>query len=371
MQEYIGLGLMSGTSRDGLDMAACRFREEQGRWQYEILAADTVPYDAERQQQLAGAMDLKASALRELDVTFGAWMGTAAAAFIRKHQLRVDYVASHGHTVYHQPAKGFTQQIGCGHSLFAVLGLPVIADFRQLDVRLGGQGAPLVPIGDRLLFADYDACLNLGGFANISFEQDGERIAFDIVPVGQVLNRLAAREGMVYDVDGALAASGSLIPAFAERLRAIPYLRREGPKSLGEEDVLQSYLPLLDGSATADLLHTYVDFVAEEIAVVITKRLEKNGNREIMVLATGGGAWNSFLIEKIGYYCGRNAGLVLPEAELVNFKEAVVFALLGALRLSGQTNTLKSVTGASRDSSGGVIYGDASSTIVTTLNPNL
>ena len=359
MQQYIGLGLMSGTSRDGLDMALCRLTEERGHWQYEILAAETVAYDPQRQEQLEGAMALGASALYALDVSLGHWMGLQAADFLKRNNLKADFVASHGHTVHHQPHLGYTCQIGCGHSLHAAVELPVIADFRQLDVSLGGQGAPLVPVGDRLLFGQYDYCLNLGGFANISYEHDKGRHAFDIVPVGQVLNRLAAQEGLIYDDGGRLAASGVVLPAFAERLKAIPYLIKSGPKSLGEEDVLNAYLPLIEkDEATADLLHTYCVFAAGEIARAIMQKKSDDKDSEISVLVTGGGAWNSFLVERIRYVCGNKVALSVPDAELVNFKEAVVFALLGALRLRGQNNTLKSVTGAVRDSCGGVIFGE-------------
>lgn len=350
---------MSGTSRDGLDLAACLLRHEQGSWTYDLLAAESIAYDQVWQERLGHAMQLPATDLLALDVDLGRWMGQQANQFIVKHELKPDVLCSHGHTVHHQPECGFTHQIGNPHLLHAATGIPVVADFRQADIALGGQGAPLVPVGDQLLFADYEVCLNLGGIANLSLAHQGQRLAFDIAPANLVLNSLAQREGLPYDEGGRLAFAGRHNKALAAALDALPYYGLTGPRSIGEELVKATYLPLLAQfeAPTTDLLHTYGCHVARQIARAIQQASPALAATGYTLLLTGGGALNAFLVEKIGYYCGSEVSVRVPEQQVIEFKEAIVFALLGVLRLRGETNTLASVTGASEDSCGGVLVG--------------
>ncbi|MDZ7607548.1 MAG: anhydro-N-acetylmuramic acid kinase [Cyclobacteriaceae bacterium] len=264
---------------------------------------------------------------------------------------RPELIVSHGHTIFHQPGIGLTLQIGDGYRIMKKTGIKTVCDLRSLDVALGGQGAPFVPIGDKLLFPQYDFCLNLGGFSNISTDIDGRRIAYDICPVNTVLNFLASRVGFDFDKDGEIARSGKPVESLLEILNNLPYYKLTPPKSLGIEWVNSYVLPLLQGHEVADLMHTFCRHIAHQIAVSIP-----SGNTKRSVLVTGGGAKNTFLIEMIKNEIGKNAEVVIPDEQTVDFKEAIIFGFLGLLRALGQVNTLKSVTGASADSSGGIIF---------------
>lgn len=350
MDIYHVIGLMSGTSLDGLDTAYCRLQYEADTWKAEIIKAETIKYSNYWLNALSTAHELAEEQLIALHKEYGVFLGEQVNSFIAKNKLKpVDLIASHGHTVFHQPEKGFTFQLGDGAQLLATCGITTICDFRSADVALGGQGAPLVPIGDEMLFGDYDLCLNMGGFANISYSQGGKRLAFDICPVNIVLNSLAQQKGRDYDEDGNLACSGQLDNALLQQLEAIEFFHKAPPKSLGREWLEQVYLPVLANSEMRieDKLRT----VCENIALQIAKAI---GRDEGKMLITGGGAFNKFLIqlikEKTEIEC------VIPEEKLVNYKEALVFALLGVLRLKGEVNCLASVTGARRDSIGGVIH---------------
>ncbi len=346
---YKVLGLMSGTSLDGLDMALCSFDKSQDRWSFTLHASKTESYPEIWQADLRRAMQMSAAELLELDHQLGSWMGERALHYLTENGLEADFIASHGHTIYHQPQKGFTLQIGKGSSLSAAALIPVVSDFRSLDIALGGQGAPLVPIGDRLLFHDYDFCLNLGGIANISFEIMGHRQAFDICPVNMALNLIAEQMDLRYDDKGQIARSGVINPTLLDQLNTLPFYETEPPKSLGREWFESEFEPLLrkSGLSFRDLLATCVEHIAIQTGRVL------NGWKGRM-LVTGGGAWNEFLIERI---LSNNATeVVIPEADIVNYKEALIFAFLGLLRWTGEINTLSSVTGALRDSSGGVIW---------------
>ena len=346
------IGLMSGTSLDGLDIACCEFTLRGSGWHYRILAAETIAYDKQTRKRLSGLDKAGALELTQSHAWFGHFSGAETRKFIRRHKLNPRLVVSHGHTVFHQPRQGFTLQIGNGAALAAEAGLPVVCDLRSLDVALGGQGAPLVPIGDRLLFSGYDACLNLGGFANISYEQRGRRIAFDICPVNLVLNFLSAKRGRPFDRDGALAAKGSVDLDLLRKLEALPFYSQRPPKSLGKEWVDQAIMPLLDRSSSSieDQLRTFSEHIALRIAAAIDSRF----GRPARVLATGGGVYNGLLIALAREKC--KAALVIPDRLTIEFKEALIFAFLGLLRWRGEINTLRSVTGARCDSTGGAIY---------------
>ena len=349
---YKVLGVMSGTSLDGLDLAVLVFTHKQGRWRYEIQQAHTQTYTQSWKARLASAISESEAVVAALNVAYTRYLASLITAFIAEHNVvELDAVCSHGHTVFHRPEEGFTLQIGNLPELATWIGLPVVCDFRVQDVALGGQGAPLVPIGDRLLFNAYEACLNLGGFANVSYEvATGARIAFDLVAVNTVLNRLVAPLGWDYDAEGKLAASGQVIVPLLEALNSLPFYCEKPPKSLGLEYVNQTIWPLLmrfEGSMP-DFLHTYVTHIAQQIVAGIPPGIKR-------VLVTGGGAFNSFLIDRLQ----QSASAVIfevPQPDLVNFKEAIIFGFLGVLRLEELPNVLASVTGASRDHCAGFVY---------------
>jgi anhydro-N-acetylmuramic acid kinase len=341
---------MSGTSLDGLDMALCRFAKTPERWAYEVIAAATHPYPDALRDRLACATGLSASEFVRLDAELAAAMAAAVRPFIAGQTVRPDFIASHGHTVFHQPALGITSQIGSGAIIASHTGITTVCDFRTRDVALGGQGAPLVPVGDELLFGHYDACLNLGGFSNISFRRDGRRVAFDVSPCNMALNCLAADLNLPFDRDGDAARSGNLDPALLRSLNALDFYRRSGAKSLGKEWFDAVFLPRLDASSAsvADKLRTLTEHIAIQLA---SAAREAAGST---MLVTGGGARNIFLIERLRAHA--NLAVVIPDAQTVDFKEAIIFAFLGVLRMRGETNCLRDVTGASADSCGGAVY---------------
>ena len=345
------IGLMSGTSLDGLDVALCSFEQDASALRWQLLAAETYAYDDEWTRRLSLLDAASAYDYALTHVQLGHYFGQRVNQFLAAHPLPVDALASHGHTIFHQPQLLLTSQIGDGNAIAAETALPVVSNFRALDVALGGQGAPLVPVGDRLLFPDYEACLNLGGFSNISFEDGaGLRRAFDISPCNFALNALARRTGVAYDRDGLLAASGRVDEVLLAQMDALEYYRRPLPKSLGKEWYLASFAPLLDnaGVGVADLLRTVVEHVARQVAKVLEERHIHS------LLVTGGGARNSFLMSRIAAL-SPHCRVSVPESDIVDYKEAIIFALLGYLCLTGQVNAYASVTGASSDSSGGEV----------------
>lgn len=355
MKKYRILGMMSGTSLDGLDLALVELTRSGNSWSYRLLATEALSYQPTLRQRLEASIDIPATDLLAFHAEYGTWLGQQARHFLDQIGLAADAVASHGHTVHHRPARGFTFQLGSPQHLALACGLTVVGDFRSLDVALGGQGAPLVPIGDRLLFGAYDFCLNLGGISNISLEQGGHRIAFDIGIANMLLNHLSRKAGKEYDAGGELARSGQLIPGLLEALDALPYYRQPFPKSTGYEWFAASILPLLKAhpASPADHLRTGVEHIAGQIAGQVG---QLSGTSPARVLVTGGGAFNTYLMELLQQKSGARVEWIVPDPELVGFKEALVFALLGALRLEGETNVLASVTGASRDSCSGVVY---------------
>lgn len=347
------IGLMSGTSLDGLDIAHCTFKFLNGKWTYTLNCAGTIKYSKHWHLKLKEAHLLSAENLLEIHSEYGIFLGNAVNGFIRKHKVKkVDLVSSHGHTIFHRPEKGFTFQLGSGASLAATCGIRVVCDFRITDVALKGQGAPLVPIGDKLLFHEYDFCLNLGGFSNISFEDRKKRIAFDICPVNTAMNYLALAKGKSFDKDGEMAKTGKMNNELLQELNKLEYYHKRKPKSLGREWLEKYFQPLVDSFfiSAEDKLAT----VTEHIACQITKVILNNSKRG-RVLITGGGANNRFLIKKIKGKLPSHQ-IIIPAQSLVNFKEALVFAFLGVLRMEQKINTLRTVTGANSDSSSGIIF---------------
>lgn len=339
---------MSGTSLDGVDLALCALDGNS----YSILAAETVPYPSAWRQRLASLEYASALEYAKANVELGHYFGKIIKQFINSKELVVDAIASHGHTIFHQPSIGLTTQIGDGDAIAAETGLPVVSDFRTLDVALGGQGAPLVPIGDELFYGQYDACLNLGGIANISYRREGVRIAFDICPCNMALNRLAVRLGMEYDRDGETARRGMFNKELNERLDKIEYYTVVPPKSLGKEWFVEEFWPQVEASGLQweELLATVTRHIAGQISHVLHR--ERIGT----LLVTGGGAKNRFLMECI-HSAAPEVEVTVPDDLIVNYKEALIFALLGYLRLQGEVNTLASVTGARCDSVGGTVSG--------------
>ncbi|MGD1946862.1 MAG: anhydro-N-acetylmuramic acid kinase [Croceivirga sp.] len=355
MKRFKVLGLMSGTSLDGLDIAYCHFWKKDTAWDFEIRQCEAIPYNQTLFEQLKNAIHLSEEAHLELHIGYGSWLGKQAKAFIERHQLDIDFIASHGHTSHHRPEDGITFQLGDGQSLANSSSQKVICDFRTLDVTLGGQGAPLVPIGDHLLLSEYQFCLNLGGISNISFQKNRQRVAYDIGMANMPLNYLTEQINLKYDQGGALARTGKVIPKLLESLNTLNYYHLPYPKSTGYEWFSAEVKPLLDNihAETKDLLHTVIHHNCEQIVSAIKneKSIEKS-----RVLVTGGGALNTFFVDILQEKLGASCEVVIPPKKFIEFKEAMVFAFMGVLKYLDETNVYASVTGAQRDSSSGVIY---------------
>lgn len=353
---YNVIGLMSGTSLDGLDIAHCSFTYSGKQWNFTINKATTIPYPNKLKESLANAIHVNAPDLLALHNFYGTWLGKRTKEFIVKHNLEADFIASHGHTVFHQPQKGITCQIGSGQHLANASELKVVCDFRTLDVALGGQGAPLVPIGDKELFSEYDFCLNLGGIANISFTENGNRIAFDVCPVNMMLSYITEQINLPYDDEGKIAATGICNNQLLNTLNSLPFYQKKHPKSLGFEWFQENIMPVLNSTSDThkNILNTLVLHIASQLANTIS--LHANPAKENKILITGGGTYNTFLINTLKSKLPKNCIVIVPDNTLINYKEALVFAFMGVLRVEGKTNCLKSVTGAKKDSSSGVIF---------------
>lgn len=344
-EKYHAIGLMSGTSLDGLDIAYVEFKLDE-KWQFELGICETIPYTEEWIVQLSDLHEDSNMKIQQKDIKYGLYLGNLAQKFIQTNKLKVNFICSHGHTIFHQPENNYTLQIGDGQSIANQSLETVISDFRSLDVSLGGQGAPLVPIGDHLLFEDYNYCLNLGGFSNVSYQINSIRKAYDICPVNIILNDLAQQIGHPYDKNGAIAQTGNRIESLFTQLNQLPYYEVKGPKSLAKEWVEQYIQPLLKQHANIpDLLHTFTEHAAFQMG----KNLQYGS-----CLVTGGGAFNSYLIERLKRYT--KTEIHLPNKKIIEYKEALIFAFLGVLRYRNEVNCLSSVTGAKSDCSGGVIF---------------
>ena len=343
------LGIMSGTSLDGLDIAYCDIHDEG----FELIAAETYPYSEEWVRCLSTLEHASAYEYALTDISLGHYIGHQINRFRKEHPGPVDAVASHGHTIFHQPQLHLTTQIGDGDAIAAETNLPVVFTFRNLDVALGGQGAPLVPIGDRLLFGQYDACLNLGGIANISYETvDNRREAYDICPCNMALNHLARRKKKSYDTNGLMARRGNVAKPLLTKMDALDYYHQPLPKSLGKEWFVANLLPLIDTDelSVGDLLSTTVEHISHQIAGAV------KGRGINTMLVTGGGAKNKYLIARLQAQIP-GCRITVPNESIIDYKEAIIFALLGHLRLTCRNNCLSSVTGALHDNCGGDIAG--------------
>ncbi len=346
---------MSGTSLDGLDLAYCHIWSDNDAYRFDIVETKSVTYEASMQEKLKDSIFLSADELLKFHNSYGTWLGNQSKIFIDEKKLEVEYIASHGHTTHHQPENGLTYQIGSGQHLANASGIKVVCDFRTNDVALDGQGAPLVPIGDRLFFGNYDFCLNLGGISNVSFEKDGERLAYDIGLANMILNYITRKEGIAYDKGGEIARSGNINTQLLKSLNSLEFYQLPHPKSIGYEWFVEKVVPIVDRTKDdmSNLLCTGVHHICDQVALQIK---ENTSGTDHSLFVTGGGALNEFLIKTLQSKLLNTAKVIVPEKKLIEFKEALVFALMGVLRIEQKTNVLKSVTGAKRNSSSGVVF---------------
>jgi anhydro-N-acetylmuramic acid kinase len=362
---YHAIGLMSGSSLDGLDIAFCRFDLDGEKFSWELLAHDCVPFDPRWTMRLKKLYSQDALTFAKTHTFFGHYMGELVSDFVRKHGLDPDFVASHGHTVFHEPEPEtrMTFQIGDGAALAVACGLPTITNFRQHDVRLGGEGAPLAPIADKYLFPGYDFYLNIGGIANLSANIDGRMIAFDVCAANTLLNFVAAQIGLDYDRDGRLASNGEVREFLLNDLNNDYHYRNPYPKSLSNKWVQSRMVPILIRTRLSpeDKARTVCEHISLQIGNAVSAILEREGleKRPFRMLATGGGALNRFLMDNIQEVFDHERiemDVVLPPASIVKFKEAILMAFMGVLRLENRQNVLRSATGASQDSISGAFY---------------
>lgn len=363
-ETYYVLGLMSGSSLDGLDIAYCQLildasKPDEPVVSWNLIEAETIPFSEQWQARLIHLPTQNALTFAKTNVYFAYYMGDLVNAFIKKHQLTVDFIASHGHTVFHDPDGRYTVQIGDGGALAAVTKQQVICNFRTHDIALNGEGTPLAPIADKLLFAGYDFYLNIGGIANISCDLAGKFIAFDIGAANQVLNILAKQVGLPFDYDGQLAAKGKILPDLLARVNAIDFFAKDYPKSLDNQWILKNIIPIyMEAEAsTEDKLRTACEQLALQLGQAVEQVIAKEGldKKKYTILLSGGGTLNAFLVKCFQAHCPQ-LEFVIPGKETILFKEAILMALMGALRIAGIPNCLNSVTGADRDTVGGGIY---------------
>lgn len=357
---YRAIGLMSGSSLDGLDIVLAEINEHAGTWEFEILASACYEYDAEWRKKLEFSIDLNGRDYQLLHTAYGHYLGEQVNRFIEDHNLhfKAGLISSHGHTTFHLPAQRMTAQLGDGAAIAAETGLPVVSDLRALDVAFGGQGAPIVPIGEKLLFSEYRMFLNLGGIANISFNFPDNYIAFDVCPANRVLNMLSLRAGKEFDEGGKMAAKGQIQSSLLNQLNALEYYQKDYPKSLANNFGTDVVFPMIneEGLATHDALRTYVEHIIFQLKKVIGSMPEHEVSGQ-KLLVTGGGAFNYFLIEQLQQQLSNlDIEVVVPEENIVKYKEALVMALIGVLRWRQEYNVFSSVTGAKRNSIGGAVW---------------
>lgn len=358
MSSYNIIGVMSGTSMDGLDIAHVTLNEKKdGRWDYKINKAATIPYGDKWRLRLSKLRNQSSLTFYKTDRYFGQYIGEKIVNFLDESNLDADLIASHGHTIFHQPQNNLTVQIGDGHSITAMTGIPSVTNFRAMDVIFGGQGAPLSAVGDELLFSEYDVCLNIGGFANISSNQNGQRIGFDVCPANILFNRIAREFGQDYDEGGTIAESGKIDYQLLDKLNKIEFYHQKGPKTLGREWINDQFWFNVreSGISKEDKMKTLCDHVGCQIGNTI-EDLTGGEGRVKRVLATGGGVFNKTLIDHIKIHT--DAEIVVPEDNVVKYKEALIFSLLGILRVKNTDNIYKSVTGADDDVLAGSLHGN-------------
>ena len=356
---YRAIGLMSGSSLDGLDIVFIELDDSNGKWSFEIKAADCYVYDGEWIERLAGAATLTARDYFNLNALYGKYVGGLVNKFIDANNLhhRVQLIASHGHTIFHEPRNGFTTQLGDGATIAAITGINVVSDLRALDIALGGQGAPIVPVGEKLLFSECDYFLNLGGIANLSFKSNDRFIAFDVCPANRILNLLAQEDNKLFDENGMIAASGKLYTPLLTRLNALNYYQENFPKSLANTFGTDVIFPLVQSFQLSipDAMRTYVEHIVQQVVYAVVKIGNVKPGAQMMV--TGGGAFNIFLIKRLQEALqSLEIKVVMPGENIIKYKEALIMALIGVLRWREENTTFQSVTGASRSSIGGAVW---------------
>jgi anhydro-N-acetylmuramic acid kinase len=347
---YNIIAVMSGTSLDGIDVIYVTFKIDE-TWSFKIHHAETLPYNEIWKKRLKNLIGLSKQELNQTDEDYTEYLSKKINEFISKYHIEnIDFISSHGHTALHRPEQNITYQIGNLSILAQMLGQTVVCDFRVQDVELGGQGAPLVPIGDKLLFSEYDYCINLGGFANLSTDYNSVRVAYDVCPTNVVLNHYVNILGYEFDDKGKIAKSGTINEQLLSELNALEFYKQDYPKSLGLEWVNQVVFPIIDKYSLEieAILRTFI----EHIAIQISNEINKKENA--LVLITGGGAYNEFLISRIKSKTKNK--IIIPSKEIIEFKEALIFGLLGILKVTGEINCLASVTGAKYDHSSGKIF---------------
>jgi anhydro-N-acetylmuramic acid kinase len=358
---YSVIGIMSGSSLDGLDIAFAEFEESRGKWSFEIKAAQCKQYNNEWLDRLQNATSLSAYDYLLLDTAYGQYIGEQVNRFIEEFDLhhKVQLIASHGHTTFHVPARGMTAQLGDGAAIAAATEINVVSNLRAMDVAFGGQGAPIVPIGEKLLFGEYSFYLNLGGIANLSYKSNHDYIAFDVCAANRVLNMLAKAEGKQYDEDGAIAASGKGYTPLLTRLNALSYYSLPHPKSLANDFGTDVVFPLVQAFdlSNADKLRTYTEHIVMQIVYSIQKVTANSDIKNTKLLVTGGGTFNAFLVKRLAEALQTfQIEVIVPDATVINYKEALVMGLIGVLRWREEYNVMRSVTGARRSSIGGAVW---------------
>ncbi len=346
---------MSGSSLDGLDVAACLLTAENGQWYYHMEAAHTYPFPDSLRLALQKAGG-KASGedVDTADAQLGQFSAACVRTFLNDYDVTVPLlIAQHGHTLVHAPAEGYSLQIGNAAVLANSTGIPVVSNFRNADIAAGGQGAPLVPICDELLFNDYAFCLNIGGIANVSMRIQGERIGYDICPANQLLNFLALEKGLPYDAGGKIAASGQINNQLLTALEEQPYYRLAPPKSLDNGYVQQAFLTLLQqfDIPLEDKLRTCTEHIALRISQSF---LSAGATQKDRILISGGGAFNTFLVERIQMLS--DIPIPLPDRKVIEYKEALAMALMAALFWRKENNCIPSVTGARQAVCSGTLH---------------
>lgn len=344
---------MSGTSLDGIDIVCCDFSFVNGKYQYKVIHSKCIKYESVWKEKLNNALVLNALDLQLLDIELAEKFSEEISKFIEENKIEdVELISSHGHTIFHQPNNKLSLQIGAGHIIANNCKIDVVCDFRKEDVAKGGQGAPLVPIGDQYLFSEYDYCLNIGGIANVSFQLKDKRVAYDICAANMVFNHYANQKDLEYDKDGLLASSGEINNELLTQLNNLEYYQLNFPKSLGKEWIFENIVNSINSYKISieNKLRTFTEHIALQIAA----NSSTWGDSRTSMLVTGGGAYNKFLIERIQAHTSTE--IIILDNITTDFKEAIIFAFLGYLKMNNKNNCLASVTGASHDHSSGVIY---------------
>lgn len=358
---YKAIGIMSGSSTDGLDLAYVEFEENQNKWNYEILYAECFPYTSSWKEKLQHAAHLSAKEYFHLNFLFGKYVADIIQSFIEKNNLdyKAQLIGFHGHTVFHEPANGISIQLGEGAVIAAETGINTISELRSLDVALGGQGAPIVPLGEKMLFPEYSFFLNIGGIANISFHDNdnNKAVAFDVCPANRILDLLAAETGKTFDENGKSSSLGKVNEDLLRKLNALDYYKKVYPKSLSNQFGIEMILPLINSFniSNVDKLRTFTEHVCDQIISAIHSCTSETTNKKIFV--TGGGAYNIFLTETLKIKLASfSMELIEPGNTIIEFKEALIMAFLAVLRWREESTTLPSVTGASRAGIGGACW---------------